>query len=215
MSIARVPSTIFFGAFSGLLFDFLSEIKLGKRRAGKGTLQPRTQIPIAIPRLSIPRAPAVIPTLPGARVQNAPPPRRRPPAHGAPGSPMTACHRTSAPHRRNVRHVDGRFPQTHHRRPVPARKSRRGGRAVHSPPRSRHTRRGAGTSPPATGTLHEEATGRPIDLPWPLALCQSDGQTRGSGTRGRSRSPDPSSISQSDAAGRGRLRINVAVGRIQ
>ena len=53
MSIARVPSTIFFGAFSGLLFDFLSEIKLGKRKARKGTLQPHTQIPIAIPHPSI------------------------------------------------------------------------------------------------------------------------------------------------------------------
>ena len=53
MSIARVPSTIFFGAFSGLLFDFLSEIKLGKRKAGKGALQPHTQIPIAIPHLSL------------------------------------------------------------------------------------------------------------------------------------------------------------------
>jgi hypothetical protein len=148
MSIARVPSTIFFGAFSGLLFDFLSEIKLGKRKARKGTLQPHTQIPIAIPHPSIDasrssrdspdaawrasgRGNRHLHPRERARVQNAPPPRRRPPRARVSHGSMTPDISTASAQRQTCQRsvsTDPSLPPPSHtptRAQVAARRARR------------------------------------------------------------------------------------------
>ena len=161
MSIARVPSTIFFGAFSGLLFDFLSEIKLGKRKARKGTLQPHTQIPIAIPHLSL---------------QECLHPRER----ARPERATAATSTTGETGARRARVSPGSMPPDISTASAQRQTCRRSLSTDPSPPPH--------TIPAAqVAAWHDEATGRPIDRS-ALAggACQGDGQTRGSGTRGRS-----------------------------